>query len=201
MLVVVAGGCGVLSYVVVHYLFYLAFLAIPNAPQIDFLEYLDLRATEGVRFGKAGAGGNGGTNLGYVGTVIYWAVEGIATAAGAAISAVLVIESPFCEGCNRWKAKRQYGPYAVDPMHAVPAVGAGVPAGLLVPADGKKRVVLTVYSCPACAEAGTVDVKAHGTHHDGKNMLNWNAFVTYPGEALPEFDRLDATLRGLGLKK
>lgn len=198
LLATVGALTGLLSYVGVHFLFYVAFLADPKAPNVGFLEYLDIRATEGVRFGKPGAN-NAGGGIGYTGTVIYWIVEALATAAGAAITTVLMIESPFCVGCNRWKAKRLVGPFAVEPQYAVAAVGVGVPAGLLVPADAGKKVALTVYHCPSCAEDGTIDVKAHGTSQEGKNMLNWNAFVTYPGEALPEFDRLERTLVELGL--
>jgi hypothetical protein len=59
--------------------------------------------------------------------------------------------------------------------------------------------VVEVYSCPSCGEQGTLDVKATGTFQDGKNMLTWNAFVTYPGEALATFEEADQTARSLGL--
>lgn len=192
-LALVGAACGVVSYFVVHYVFYLAFVGAPNAPQVGFWEYMDLRATEGVRFGKAGNG------IGYTGSIIYWAFEAIVTAAGAAALAAVCVGSPFCEGCNRWKRKRQLGPYRVEPGYAVPAVANGIPTGLLVPADGKKSVVVALYVCPGCAEEGTVDVKLTGTHQDGKKMMTWNGFVTYPGEALHTFDEVERACRELGL--
>ncbi len=195
----VAGGCGVVSYFVVHYLFYLSFVDAANAPQVGFWEHMDIRATEGVRFGKVG--GAAGNGIGYTGSIIYWAFEALVTAAGAAGVALACIGSPFCEGCNRWKLKRQLGPYVVEPGYAVPAVSSGVPAGLLVPADGKKSVVVELSSCPACGDQGTLDVKVTGTHQDGKNLRTWNGFVTYPGEALHTFDEVERTLRELGLGK
>lgn len=197
---VVAAGCGLVSYMLVHYIFYLAFIGglPPGAPLVGFWEYMDIRATEGVRFGKPGANGAGG-GIGYVGSVIYWVVEAVVTMAGAAGVAVVTIGSPFCEQCNRWKTKRSMGPYPVEPSYAVPAVGAGLPTGLLVPADGKKSVVVELAYCLECAERGTVDVKVHGTHQDGNKMYNWNAYVTYPGEALRTFAEVETTLRELGL--
>jgi hypothetical protein len=197
-LAVVGVVCGLLSYFVVHYLFYLGFLAAPNAPQVGFWTYMDLKATEGVKLGRAGGGG-AGNGIGYTGSVIYWLVEAVLTAGGAAGVAVACVGSPFCEGCHRWKAKRQHGPYVVEPQYAVQAVGAGVPAGLVIPAEGKKSVVVEVYSCPLCGDEGTLDVKATGTFQDGKNMMNWNTFVTYPGEALTSFEEADRTARNLGL--
>lgn len=198
----VAAGCGLVSYVVVHYLFYLAFAADPRAPRVDFWGYMDLKATEGVRFGKAGGGG-GGDGIGYTGSVIYWLVEAGITAAGAAGFSLMAVGSPFCEGCNRWKKKRQLGPYRVEPGLAVPAVGAGVPAGLLVPATGKKTVAVELYTCPGCGDQGTIDVKVSGAHNEGGKMLTWNGFVTYPGEALHTFDEVERACReaGLGGKK
>jgi hypothetical protein len=193
----VAAGCGLLSYFVVHYVFYLAFLGVPNAPQLGFWEFMDLRATEGVRLGKPGGAGGGG--IGYTGSVIYWALEVVITAVGAAGVALVCIGSPFCVGCNRWKTKRQLGPYPVEPGYAVPAVGAGVPTGLLVPADAGKSVVVELHVCPACGAEGTVDVKAHGTQKEGNKMRNWTAFVTYPGEALPAFEQVERALLELGL--
>ena len=69
----------------------------------------------------------------------------------------------------------------------------------MIPAEGKKTVVVEVYACPLCGEQGTLDVKATGTFQDGKNTLNWNTFVTYPGEALSTFEEADRTMRDLGL--
>lgn len=196
-LAVVAAGCGLVSYFVVHYLFYLAFVGAPGAPQVGFWEYMDIRATEGVRFGKPGQGAGGG--IGYVGSVIYWVLEAIVTMAGAAGVAIVTIGSPFCEGCNRWKTKRTMGPYVVEPSYAVPAVGAGLPSGLLTPADAGKSVTVEIAYCPHCLEAGTIDVKASGAAKVGKNMQFNNAYVTYPGEALRTFAEVETTLRELGL--
>lgn len=197
-LVLVGGLCGVLSYGVVHYVFYLAFVGGGNAPPIGFWEYMDLRATEGVRFGKAG-GGAAGNGIGYTGSIIYWVFEAVVTAAGAGALAAVCVGSPFCEGCNRWKQKRQLGPYRVEPGYAVPAVANGVPTGLLVPADGKKSVVVALYVCPGCGDQGTIDVKVTGTHQEGSKTMTWNGYVTYPGEALATFDQVAQTCRDLGL--
>jgi hypothetical protein len=197
-LLLVAAGCGLLTYFIVHYLFYLGFLATPNAPQVGFWAYMDLRATEGVRLGRAAGGGAGG-GIGYTGSIIYWIVEAVVTILGAIGAALACVGSPFCVGCNRWKKSRQLGPYAVEPQYAVPAVGAGVPAGLVVPADGKKSVTVQLYTCPECGADGPVEAKATGTLQDGKNTTNWNAFVTYPGEALETFEEVDRTLHDLGL--
>jgi hypothetical protein len=194
---VVGAACGLVSYAGVHYLHYLSFAAAPNAPRVGFWEFMDVRATEGVKIGKAGGAGNG---IGYTGSVIYWSLEAVITMIGAAGVAVVTIGKPFCEGCNRWKSKHQLGPYLVEPGYAVPAVGAGVPTGLLVPADGKKSVVVEVYSCPVCGDEGTLDVKVTGTHQDGKTMRSWNGYVTYPGEALHVFNEVERACRELGLK-
>jgi hypothetical protein len=197
-LALVGAACGLGSYVVVHYVFYLSFVGAGNAPPIDFWEYMDLKATEGVRFGNAG-GGAAGNGIGYTGSIIYWAIEAIITAAGAAALASVCVGSPFCAECNRWKQKRKLGPYRVEPGYAVPAVGAGVPTGLLVPADGKKSVLVELYVCPGCGDQGTLDVKLTGTHQDGSKMLTWKGFVTYPGEALVTFDEVERACRELGL--
>lgn len=193
----VAAVCAILSVLGIHFLGYLAVVANPAAPPIGFLEYMDLHAQEGVRIGKAGAGNK--SNLGYTGTIIYWAVEALVTAVAAALIAGTMVTSPFCEACNAWKKKRTFGPYRVEPTSAAPAVAVGVPAGIVAPAEGQKKVTLSVYVCPHCGEEGTIDVLLEGAHVEGKQTTNYRVFMTYPGEALAAFEQAGSTCREHGL--
>ncbi|MDB5310035.1 MAG: hypothetical protein JWO38_4237 [Gemmataceae bacterium] len=197
-LAVVAAGCALVSVLVVHYLNYLAVVAAPNVPPIGFWEFMDLRAEEGVRIGKAGAGDNK-SNLGYTGTIIYWAIEAVVTAAAAAAVAVGLVSSPFCEGCNAWKKKRKLGPFRVEPVVAAQAVAAGIPAAVVAPVDGQKKVTMTIYTCPHCGDQGTIDVSLTGSHTEGKQTANYSVFMTYPGEALAAFEQAGEACREQGL--
>jgi hypothetical protein len=197
-LVSIGFGCAVLSWLGIYFLWYGAFLADPNNPRVSFFGFMDHRATEGVRIGKPGQGG--GTNLGYTGTIIYWVVEAVITGIAGAGLAVAPITSPFCDGCNAWKRKRVLGPFLVEPTVAAGAVAAGVPAGFVAPAEGKKKATLSVYACPHCEDEGTIDVSMEGSHTEGKQTMTYKVFMTYPGEALADFERAAEECHQLGLK-
>ncbi|MBX9628148.1 MAG: hypothetical protein K2X82_30400, partial [Gemmataceae bacterium] len=195
----VGGACAALSAAGLYYLDYLAAVPEPLRPAVGFWDFLDLKATEGVTIGKPGRNDNG-MNLGYTGSIIYWLVELGVTAAAGAGAASAVVSSPFCGDCRRWKAKRTFGPYRVEPAAAVGAVAAGAPAGLAVPADGPgKQATVAVYTCPHCGEGGTTDVEVTATHAVKKQVATAKAFVTYPGAAAAAFDDLDKKCRDAGL--
>jgi hypothetical protein len=184
----------------VQLLDYLAFRTDPGAPRVGFWGFLDHRATEGIQIGKAGAGG-GGMNLGYTGTIIYWVVEAAVTMLAAGGVAAAMCVGPFCEACNVWKRKRVLGPYKVEPAAAAAALAAGNPAGIPeVPASGvKAQVTLSLYECPHCGEDAEIDVHLAGARSEGKQTVNYQLFVTYPGEAAAEFDATDRDCRKRGL--
>jgi hypothetical protein len=191
-------GCALLSWLGIYLLWYVAFIADPKNPQVGFFGFMDHQATLGVKIGKPGQGG--GSNLGYVGTIIYWVVEAVITGVAGAAVALAPVMSPFCPGCNAWKRKRVLGPFLVEPTVAAGAVAAGVPAGVVAPAEGKKKVTLSVYACPHCEDEGTIDVSMDGSHTEGKQTMTYKVFMTYPGEALAEFERAAEECHQLGLK-
>ena len=195
----VGAGAALLAGAGLYYQDYLNTVPEPLRPLLGFWKYMDLRAEAGVTLGKPGANDKG-MNLGYTGSVIYWLVELGITAAAGATAAGAVVSSPFCGDCHRWKTKRAYGPYRVEPAAAAAAVATGVPGGIATPADGPgKQATVSVYTCPNCGDQGTVDVEAVGTHTVKKQVGTVKVFMTYPGGAAAAFDEVDRQCRAAGL--
>jgi hypothetical protein len=190
---------GLLAVFAMHYFDYVRLgWQVPGLNQVTFVEYMQARARFGVKIGKPGAA-NGGMNLGYTGSFIYWAVEaGLSALAAYAVSQSMV-STPFCAGCNRWKAKRALGPYRLEPQTALAAFTAGVPAGIVAPAQGNKKVSLVIHHCPDCGAATPIDVQLSATEPAGKEQVMYQSFLTYPGEATAAFDDLDRACREQGL--
>jgi hypothetical protein len=175
----VLGGVAVMFFM--HYWDALRFLAG------DLLDYLDLRATAGVTISHTG-GGQGGMNLGYVGSWIYWVVE---TAIAAAIAGVVVrlpTASPFCAACGVWKEARPLGSLEAPLPVAKSAVEEGEVARLMecrrpAAAQGLR---LQAHVCPRCEHDGEVEITLENVLRNpkGQNQTVTVTRTTYPGDVL-----------------
>ena len=71
---------------------------------------------------------------------------------------------------------------------------------MVAPAEGDKKVSVTVYACPHCDAEGTIDVSLEGSHTEGKQTATFKVFMTYPGAALADFERAAEECHHQGLK-
>ncbi|MFT3878792.1 MAG: hypothetical protein QM703_03915 [Gemmatales bacterium] len=71
----------------------------------SFFDYIDFAAHEGVTI-QHGAGRQGGMNLGYYGTYIYWLVETLIVAGIVFGMTRRPAQEPFCHLTNEWKTAK-----------------------------------------------------------------------------------------------
>jgi hypothetical protein len=120
----------------------------------------------------------------------FWLIVAIGAAVGALFGFVLGRSStlgPYCTRCQNWKQSRPIGSIQRDAQAAKEALEAGDLAALGALSPEGDTIDLLVNYCPRCAKDATIDVsfwpKAGGLPL---------AHVTYPGGALPIFERLCA---------
>jgi hypothetical protein len=164
---------------------------LKQARAVDsFPSYLDLEATRGVAIRLRGKG----FNLGYVGTWIYWVLE----LAGVAVLATLGLRfgaaAPFCSACNEWKEDRQLGTLQGKGDEVAAGLRSGDIEGLKKhnPAPTGGGLIVTAAVCPNCKSASPIAVKLEEKTKNakGEEEEEERAHLTYPGEALTEFEAL-----------
>lgn len=158
-----------------------------KALKVDsFPSYVDFAATNGVRLSNRSGREDGGLNLGYVGTYIYWGVE-MLIVAGVAYSIMKhSAAEPYCQECQTWKTAEVWGP-----LQGPQAVREAIDAGRLPqfpfdenPAPGPTTVV-SGFRCENCRENGTIDVRVEElrTNKQGEVKRKTLTQATYPGDA------------------
>jgi hypothetical protein len=180
--------------------------ALPKQIQEQFLEerravrvksfpaYMDYQATNGVTIQRVGHGGanDRGTNLGYIGSLIYWGVEVLIVAVVAFVIMMGAAGQPFCRECQAWKQQRKLGtltfrPGDVGAAQLVSALGSGEVTRLIDynPSPGDGPLHLSASVCPKCRDQGPIDVKLLHKYKTAKNEERSKELlhVTYPGEA------------------
>lgn len=131
----------------------------------SFAGYIDHEARRGVEL-KSSHGGSGrsGSNLGYVGSYIYWIAETLIVAAVAFIAIRDQTRKPYCRACDAWRVERPVGTFAGNGALATAGVREGDLAKLAAAgpsSEGFGEHVLHVARCATnCAgEAPEADVR------------------------------------------
>lgn len=177
-----------------HYFGYLLLTwDIPALKLVTFWEFMDAACQAGATIGSS-------INLGYTGSAIYWGLEVLVIVIASAAAATWPVSRPFCAGCNEWKEKRPLGTFRIDAPRAVQAVAAGRPSAMVTPADADDRVAVSVYSCPGCGSAGGVEVEVAGTRGKGEGAVTMTVCMSYPGEAVADFEAARARCLQQGLE-
>ena len=154
--------------------------------QIDtFAEFIDFSATQGVSIGKVGRE----SNIGYVGTYIYWGIEMIIVA-GIALSLMLSqSKEPYCTHCDSWKVAQNYGPFKQGD-EIIEQLRQGQPCNIALDSALKKNaeaeLLVKIHSCPSCQEESAADVFVQRLNVDKEGAVSETnlAKITYPEEAL-----------------
>jgi hypothetical protein len=160
----------------------------------SFPAYMDYQATNGVTIQRVGHGGanDRGTNLGYIGSCIYWGVEVLIVAGVAFAIMIGAAGMPFCRECQAWKQQRKLGTLTFRPgdgggAQLVSALGSGEVTRLIDynPSPGDGPLHLSASVCPKCGDQGPIDVKLMHKYKTAKNEERAKELlhVTYPGEA------------------
>src|SRR5579872_3472556 len=112
-----------------------------------------------------GQGQDKGTNLGYVGSYIYWAFE-IALAAG--LASFIMREptlAPFCRRCQSWKPSTSLGMAPLTAEVAREIMDSGDLPRLQqlgwqdeTPTTLPNPVIFTAHFCPDCGEHESVEI-------------------------------------------
>jgi hypothetical protein len=156
----------------------------------SFFGFMDEAAVEGVEI-KSTRGGGKETNLGYVGSWIYWGLE-VLIIAGISFAMVRSKASePFCIDCGTWKNRVQVAALCVTGDRLDQVVRDGEPWAVLKDGSSppeREAADLYVDVCPHCQEKAPFEVQAvrrmWNKKREIKGVKNY-ARVTFPGEALP----------------
>lgn len=154
-----------------------------KALQVDSLfDYFDLQADIGVEIGDVGGGGQRNTNLGYIGSWIYWFIEA-ALVAGFAFGIMRASASePYCLNCSQWKPPWMTGFYA-DPEQVHTALKEGRPARWTPTELGAEPLAkVTVTPCAHCHDEAPLQVFVDKVTRNKKGEVATKrlAKLTYP---------------------
>ena len=125
---------------------------------------------------------------------VTWSMIGI----GALVALLMVISvcrlarHPVCSRCHRWKQLSELGSIERDSASAKEALEAGDLAALGALSPEGDRIDVSIAHCPQCGRDAPMEVRfvvraANDKQSPSKLEL---AHVTYPGAALPTFQRL-----------
>jgi len=157
----------------------------------SFSAYMNMEARQGVTISHRG---KDGFNLGYVGTWIYWGLELVGVAIMATLGLMGGAMAPFCSGCNEWKEVRHLGTLDRKGVNVAAFLSSGEIERLKEhdPAPVGGDLVLTAAVCSSCQGSSPIAVKLEELTKNAKGELVKKELVhlTYPGEALPEFEAL-----------
>lgn len=161
--------------------------AAVNLNGFTFLHYIDFMAKQGVTIGKVGQ--KNPINLGYYGSIIYWAVEAAIVAGCAAAMTRSRTFEPYCSACGVWKEEKPLVTLAgADSAAATAAVLSGELARILPHSLSPQPtgLLVKVAACPHCGADGTVDVQLANLAANDKGEVSTKklAQVTYPGAML-----------------
>ena len=188
---------GALAMLMIQYAYYLHFMDRVRleqpalAPLLDqgavsLIDFIKLRAKEGISIGRPGQGK--GTNLGEIGTYIYWAVE-LAIIIG--LAWLLTIDEagqPFCRRCNSWKPMQVLGVLAFSKEEAADILRGGDLTRLASPnpatiADAQ----ISAAICRQCGTEGLLNIRLDWLSVNKKGEVSAKKIMQciYPGHALP----------------
>jgi hypothetical protein len=157
----------------------------------SFTSFMHFQATQGVSIGKIG---QGGANLGFVGTWIYWVVELMAVAAMVTFALKMYAASPFCTECNTWKEERKLGTLQRNDEDIEAWLRKGKIERLpeLDPAPTGGNLIFTAAVCPNCKSESSITVKVEEVTKDkkGEEQKKELIHLVYSGEALVVFEEL-----------
>jgi hypothetical protein len=157
----------------------------------SFLGYLNLEATLGVTISHRG---QGGFNIGYTGTWIYWGLELFGVAVMATLGLMGGAMAPFCSTCNEWKEERPLGMLSRQGVDVPALLSSGELDALKAHCSAVvgTDLLLSVSACGSCRGNSPIAVKLEELSKNDKGELVKNEVVhlTYPGEALAEFEAM-----------
>ncbi len=166
----------------------------------SFIDYIDYAAHEGVTI-QHGAGKQGGINLGYYGTYLYWLVEMLIVAGIVYGMTRKPAQEPFCNLTNEWKTAKCgdnfFVPLEVGSTTAAAALKDGELGKLAeIKAQGANAtgqtepVRLYVLASPSHFEQCTLEARLvkFVTGKQGQQEEKELVVATYPSSALPAFE-------------
>jgi hypothetical protein len=155
--------------------------------------YMRFLAHEGVSINKVGRS-DGGINLGFIGSFIYWIIEILFSAFVAAYFISKAAAKPFCARCSKWKEEKTFGFLTGKKNEVVQAIQSGDFSQIsrFAPSPSVTGLSLSEAFCKTCHASTPIDVKVIEIVEKKKNKKKMNtiAHVTYPGEAEAVFERL-----------
>jgi hypothetical protein len=139
-----------------------------------------------------GAGGLIASSLNLEQTWLCVGVAGLAAASMAFLISCVASRRAHCTLCHRWKTSRRIGSIQRDAQSAKEALEAGDLAALRALSPEGATVLVSVSHCRACSLQAPIDVlfATKVSNAKGASGSVELAHVTYPGGALPAFERL-----------
>lgn len=148
--------------------------------------FIDYRAHQGVEIGRM-VRRRRPTNLGYVGSYVYWGVELLLIAGLAFVVMQGAAAEPYCARCDNWKTAVPAGTFYGATKGVREALESGDPAAIMphVEVTGTKMKA-SIFTCRQCEGQAEIDVRIEWVTIDDKGEESPSTLctVTYPGESL-----------------
>jgi hypothetical protein len=155
----------------------------------SFISHMDFKAKQGVTISKRG---QGGINLGYTGSCIYWGVELLVIAGIAYLMMNVTADEPFCSQCENWKEQAPLGSCGAVPDKVRAALESGDLPELSANMSSSDDLLASLFQCPRCQASALVEVRLEQVSVNAKGEVSKSTLctVTYPGEAVPALTEL-----------
>lgn len=159
-------------------------------------DFMDYQAENGVTLSSKGGRD---TNLGYIGSFIYWGFECLLVAGVCWAIMNLTASVPFCADCNQWKVEKPLLVSSNRPKEITDAVTDGDLTALeaaLTRNDGTQKqsvyTKLMVRVCDGCESPANFEIGVVKVTVNAKNEHSYSnqTLMTYPGEALVPLQEL-----------
>ena len=170
----------------------------------SFPSYVDWSARQGVELSSTRSSGaeSKPTNLGYVGSYIYWALDALIIAAMTIYFTRDQAAMPFCTECNRWKEEVVMGRLVANPRLITHALQGGHLSELSTITYGTRHLSeLSLHLCGQCQDSNDLVVQVKEiTYNKGQEVKSDKGRFRCAESAVEELNKLFEAAAGLNGK-
>jgi hypothetical protein len=160
---------------------------IIEANNIDsFIGYVDWSAKQGVELSSA-TSTSSGSNLGYIGTYVYWGFEALVIAGLCVMMTRKRSAQPFCVACDRWMKETELIALNCEAKSAVKALGSGQLDRLSSLFAPNQETAISVFDCESCSDGDAVLQSSTVTYNNGSRCLQPVGRFVYPATVVDDF--------------
>jgi hypothetical protein len=160
---------------------------IMEANNVDtFIGYVDWSAKQGVELSSA-TSTSSGSNLGYVGTYVYWGFEALVIAGLCVMMTRKQSARPFCVACDRWMKETELVALNCKAKSAADALASAQLDRLTSLFAPNQETAISVFDCETCSSGDAVLQPSEVTYNNGSRCLSPAGRFVYPAAVVDDF--------------